>query len=157
MGGRVGIGTLYLPPRLSAPGIQVAPGATGTCSGRGGGRGGEDQGIIGPPSIPLSPGAAPKKKTGTGGRAVEGGGGNQPFIKPTPGANPPPSFPQTINPKSLWFGWELEGGRGRGPILIIIRPRWLRGQAHLASDLFLGGLGKGPKYPIISRELLKAL
>ena len=57
------------PARLSAPGIQVAPGATGTCSGEAG----EDQGIVGPPSIPFSSGAAPKKNRHRG----KGGGGGR--------------------------------------------------------------------------------
>ena len=40
-------------PRLSTSGIPVAPGAYWTLRWRGGGRGGEDQGIVGPPSTPL--------------------------------------------------------------------------------------------------------
>ena len=74
------------------------------------------------------------------------GGGNQSHIKPALAPTRPHPFHRQKNPKSLWFGWEREGGRGGGAILIIIRPWWLRGQAHLASDPFFGGGGKGPKF-----------
>ena len=137
----MGVGTLYLPPPPPVRSRNPSRARSDwNLQRRGGGGGGEDQGIVGPPSIPLSPGAAPKKK-GTGGRGVEGG-----VISPI--SNPPLAptrahpFHRQKNPKSLWFGWEREGGRGGGAILIIIRPRWLRGQALLASDLFFGGEGK---------------
>ena len=98
----------------------------------------------------------PRKKRhwGKGG----GGGGNQPHIKPALAPTCPHPFHRQKNPKSLWFGWEREGGRGGGAILIIIHPRWLRGQAQLASDPFFGGGGERTETPpIIFRELLQAL
>ena len=62
--------TCPLPPPVHAR-IPDAPGANWTLAWRGGGRGGEDQGIVGPPSTPL-PLARPRKNS-AGGRGVEGG------------------------------------------------------------------------------------
>ena len=68
----MGVGPLYLPPPPPLyPRIPVAPGAYWTLGWRGGGGGGEDQGIVGPPSTPL-PLARPEKNSAEG-RGVEGG------------------------------------------------------------------------------------
>ena len=61
LGGRVGVGTLYLPPPPPVHLRNPSRARSGWNLGwRGGGGGGEDQGIVGPPSIPL-PLARPEK------------------------------------------------------------------------------------------------
>ena len=62
LGGRVGVGTLYLPPPPPVHLRNPSRARSGWNLGwRGGGGGGEDQGIVGPPSTPL-PLARPRRK-----------------------------------------------------------------------------------------------
>ena len=65
-GGGVGVATPYLPlPPPLYPRIPVAPGAYWTLRWRGGGGGGEDRGIVGPPSPPF-PLVPPRTKKAPG-------------------------------------------------------------------------------------------
>ena len=111
---------------LPGKGASV-PGAAGNLGWRGGGGGGEDQGIVGPPSTPL-PLARPRKNSARG-RGVEGGViSSQYQTRPYP--YPFPSLALTKGPKGRCFGWERGGvGAGGTHHNIIIRLRLLRGQA----------------------------